>query len=252
VKLRTNYGPRRPNSAPLNAQPWTPAISDSRSTTVYGRIWGSRGREFKSRQPDQVRTQSDAKFVVRTNYVSRSSSRSTTFLDHVFLRKDVAEPSQRLLASTSASTAPAPASRSPATPPGRTIPAGSAAPPGPRSPPPPSASITATSANTRPGRCAERLAPPTCSRLVEELNQPRRGRNVGQQPGPDMRDDTPPSADTTRGEPATLHHRSAFPWNRSWTLNTPRIAHWQGTSSHLASVSPHRINFLAAGPGCVI
>jgi hypothetical protein len=52
TKLRTNYGPRRPNSAHVNDQPWTPATSGSRSTTVENRSGGSRGREFKSRQPD--------------------------------------------------------------------------------------------------------------------------------------------------------------------------------------------------------
>jgi hypothetical protein len=38
--LRTNYGPCRPNSAHLNGQPWTPAISGSRSTTVKARSGG--------------------------------------------------------------------------------------------------------------------------------------------------------------------------------------------------------------------
>ena len=38
--LRTSYGPRRPNSAHLNGQPWTPAISLSRSTTVEARSGG--------------------------------------------------------------------------------------------------------------------------------------------------------------------------------------------------------------------
>ena len=40
AKLRTNYGPRRPNSAHLNGQPWTPASSDSRSTTMEARSGG--------------------------------------------------------------------------------------------------------------------------------------------------------------------------------------------------------------------
>jgi hypothetical protein len=40
AKLRTSYGPRRPNSARLNGQPWTPAISRSRSTTVEARSGG--------------------------------------------------------------------------------------------------------------------------------------------------------------------------------------------------------------------
>ena len=40
AKLRTNYGPRRPNSAHLNGQRWTPAISGSRSTTVEARSGG--------------------------------------------------------------------------------------------------------------------------------------------------------------------------------------------------------------------
>jgi hypothetical protein len=39
-KLRTNYGPQRPKSAHLNRQPWTPAISGSRSTTVGARSGG--------------------------------------------------------------------------------------------------------------------------------------------------------------------------------------------------------------------
>ena len=39
-ELRTNYGPRRPNSAHINGQPWTPAISGSRSTTVEARSGG--------------------------------------------------------------------------------------------------------------------------------------------------------------------------------------------------------------------
>ena len=54
AKLRTKYGPRRPNSAHINGQPWTP--SDKWFTLVNGGgpIWGSRGREFKSRQPDTV------------------------------------------------------------------------------------------------------------------------------------------------------------------------------------------------------
>jgi hypothetical protein len=37
LKLRTNYGPRPPNSAHVNGQLWTPAISGSRSTTVEAR-----------------------------------------------------------------------------------------------------------------------------------------------------------------------------------------------------------------------
>ncbi len=40
AKLRTNYGPRRPNSAHLNGQPWTPAGRHSRSTTVKPRSGG--------------------------------------------------------------------------------------------------------------------------------------------------------------------------------------------------------------------
>ena len=40
VKLRTSYGPRRPNSAHFNGQPWTPAIGGSRSTTVEARSGG--------------------------------------------------------------------------------------------------------------------------------------------------------------------------------------------------------------------
>jgi hypothetical protein len=40
AKLRTNYGPRRPNSAHINGQPWTPASSGSRSTTVMARSGG--------------------------------------------------------------------------------------------------------------------------------------------------------------------------------------------------------------------
>ena len=40
AKLRTNYGPPRPNSAHINGQPWTPASSDSRSTTVMARSGG--------------------------------------------------------------------------------------------------------------------------------------------------------------------------------------------------------------------
>jgi hypothetical protein len=39
-ELRTNYGPRRPNSAHLNGQRWTPAISGSGSTTVEARSGG--------------------------------------------------------------------------------------------------------------------------------------------------------------------------------------------------------------------
>jgi hypothetical protein len=50
AKLRTNYGPRRPNSAHINGQPMD--ISDKWFTLDHGPIWGSRGREFKSRQPD--------------------------------------------------------------------------------------------------------------------------------------------------------------------------------------------------------
>jgi hypothetical protein len=37
AKLRTNYGPRRPNSAHLSGQPWTPVRRHSRSTTVKAR-----------------------------------------------------------------------------------------------------------------------------------------------------------------------------------------------------------------------
>jgi hypothetical protein len=40
AKLRTNYGPRPPNSARVNGQRWTPAISGSRSTTVEARSGG--------------------------------------------------------------------------------------------------------------------------------------------------------------------------------------------------------------------
>jgi hypothetical protein len=39
-KLRTSYGPRRPNSAHLNGQLWTSAISGSRSRTVEARSGG--------------------------------------------------------------------------------------------------------------------------------------------------------------------------------------------------------------------
>jgi hypothetical protein len=44
AKLRTSYGPRRPNSAHVNGQRWTPAICGSRSTTVATRsgVKGSR------------------------------------------------------------------------------------------------------------------------------------------------------------------------------------------------------------------
>jgi hypothetical protein len=44
AKLRTSYGPRRPNSAHLDGQPWTQAIKGSRSTTVEARsgVKGSR------------------------------------------------------------------------------------------------------------------------------------------------------------------------------------------------------------------
>jgi hypothetical protein len=47
--LRTNYGPCRPNSAHLNGQPWTPAISGSRSTTVEARS-GGQGAASSNRQ----------------------------------------------------------------------------------------------------------------------------------------------------------------------------------------------------------
>ena len=40
AKVRTNYGPRRRNSAHLNGQPWSPASSGSRSTTVEARSGG--------------------------------------------------------------------------------------------------------------------------------------------------------------------------------------------------------------------
>jgi hypothetical protein len=39
-ELRTNYGPRRSNSAHINGQPWTPAINGSRSTTLAARSGG--------------------------------------------------------------------------------------------------------------------------------------------------------------------------------------------------------------------
>jgi hypothetical protein len=44
LKLRTNYGPRPPNSAHVNGQLWTPAISGSRSTTVEARSSLKRSR----------------------------------------------------------------------------------------------------------------------------------------------------------------------------------------------------------------
>jgi hypothetical protein len=40
AKLRTNYGPRRPNSAHFNGQPWTPAIGGSGKTSVDVRAGG--------------------------------------------------------------------------------------------------------------------------------------------------------------------------------------------------------------------
>jgi len=40
AELRTNYGPRRPNSAHLNGQPWTPATSGSCSATVEAQSGG--------------------------------------------------------------------------------------------------------------------------------------------------------------------------------------------------------------------
>ncbi len=40
TRPRTNYGPRRPNSAHLDGQPWTPAISGSGSTSVDVRSGG--------------------------------------------------------------------------------------------------------------------------------------------------------------------------------------------------------------------
>jgi hypothetical protein len=55
ARLRTNYGPRRPNSAHINGQPRTPASSGSHSDNRICPIWGSRGRESKSRQPDEVK-----------------------------------------------------------------------------------------------------------------------------------------------------------------------------------------------------
>ena len=39
-ELRTNYGPRRSNSAHINGQPWTPAINGSRSTRLAARSGG--------------------------------------------------------------------------------------------------------------------------------------------------------------------------------------------------------------------
>jgi hypothetical protein len=53
AKLRTSYGSRLPNSAHINGQSRTAASSGSRSINREGPIWGQRGREFKSRQPDR-------------------------------------------------------------------------------------------------------------------------------------------------------------------------------------------------------
>src|SRR5512133_525696 len=40
TKLRTNYGPRQPNSAHLSGQQWIPATSSSRSATEEARSGG--------------------------------------------------------------------------------------------------------------------------------------------------------------------------------------------------------------------
>jgi hypothetical protein len=53
AKRRTNYGPPRRRSTHLNGQPWPPASMVTLNNR-RGPIWGSRGREFKSRQPDQT------------------------------------------------------------------------------------------------------------------------------------------------------------------------------------------------------
>jgi hypothetical protein len=64
AKLRTNYGPQRPNSAHLNGQPWTPASCCSRSTPVEARSGGqgvarsnlaSPTRQCRIVTPDQSR-----------------------------------------------------------------------------------------------------------------------------------------------------------------------------------------------------
>ena len=77
---------------------------------------------------------------------------------------------------------------------------------------PPSASITATSTSTRPGVCADRRTRPAAGGLVERGDQTRRLRDIGQQPGPDMRDDTPPVRrhHDPRERPGNVHLRSAF------------------------------------------
>ena len=57
-----------------------------------------------------------------------------------------------------------------------------------------------------------------------------------------------PSADTTRGEPGIPARSKCLPRIRSWTSDTARIPTGKGTSSHLAPVSRHKINFLAESP----
>jgi hypothetical protein len=66
-----------------------------------------------------------------------------------------------------------------------------------------------------------------------------------------MGDDAPPVGgyDDPRKTRDSLHLRSAFPIDQSWTLNKPRIAYRQGTSPHQQPVSPHKINFLLKGLG---
>ena len=68
--------------------------------------------------------------------------------------------------------------------------------------------------------------PPPTHRLVERLDQTRRLGDIGQQPSPHMRDDAPPVGgdDDPRKTRGSLHLRSAFPIDRAWTLNKPRIA----------------------------
>jgi hypothetical protein len=79
-KLRTNYGPRPPNSAHVYAQQWTPTRCHSTLSDRWGPIWESRGREFKSRQPDRAKC-----LVRRQNYLSKYFCFMIVFaVDHLF------------------------------------------------------------------------------------------------------------------------------------------------------------------------
>jgi len=55
-KLRTSYGPRRPNSAHLNGQLWTSATSGSRSRTVEARSGGQGVASSNLASPTEKRT----------------------------------------------------------------------------------------------------------------------------------------------------------------------------------------------------